>query len=119
MALDYSFEFDQEKGNRLLSKTRLGKDNYLILNKSAKIDNSTILIYSKKYNYTYLAVNSQYNPAIGSDKYDINVVAPLTSVDFEMKNRYSFIGNIVIPCDNSIGAWIGKITRTDSTTPKI
>ena len=116
--LDFSFEMDQEKGMRLISKTSLGKDTYLNLHDQAKLDQIAKLNYSKKYVYSYQASNPAYNPAVGSAKYNLNIVDPITSVDFEMKTRYGFIGNIVIPCDNSIGAWTGVITRTDSTNPK-
>ncbi|SNR15303.1 Protein of unknown function precursor. Putative carbohydrate binding protein [Tenacibaculum jejuense] len=112
--LELSFDFAQEKGNRALSKTVAGKDNYLVLNDAATISNSEIITYSKKYKYEYVATTARYNPQAGSHLYSLNVIDPMTEVDFEMKDRFGFVGNIVIPCENTIGAWTGTITRTDS-----
>jgi len=116
-ALVLSFEFDQEKGNRAISKTLEGKRNYLVLHNDAKIDASQAFTHTQEYDYTYIAANPRYNPQQGSAMYSLNVVDPMTEVDFEMEDRYGFVGNIVIPCDNSIGAWTGVITRTDSQSP--
>ncbi|WP_428225210.1 LamG-like jellyroll fold domain-containing protein [Flavobacterium sp.] len=111
--IDLAFEMDQEKGTRLISKTKSGFDNYLVLQESAKIDTNSKYNCSKKYNYAYIASNALYNPTIGSANYNLNVVDPLTSVNFEMTTRYGFIGNIVVPCDNNIGVLTGTIKRTD------
>ncbi|AXT52566.1 hypothetical protein D1818_17645 [Aquimarina sp. BL5] len=117
-ALELSFEFDQEKGNRAISKTVAGKNNYLQLMDNTTTDATQVVSYTKKYRYTYQPANPRYNPKQDSAKYTINVFEPLTEVDFEMEDRYGFVGNIVIPCDNSIGVWTGTIIRTDSRSPE-
>ncbi len=111
--LELSFDFAQEKGNRALSKTLAGKNNYLVFMDEASINRSEIMNYSKQYKYEYQATTARYNPKEGSNLYELNVIDPMTEVDFEMKDRFGFVGNIVIPCDNSIGAWTGTITRMD------
>ena len=117
-ALILSYEFDQEKGTKALSKTKAGKFNYLLLMENAAVDASQIITYNRKYQFNYKAINTNYNPETDSDKYKLNVTNPLTEVDFEMTNRFGFIGNIVIPCDYNIGSWSGTIVRMDSQTPK-
>ncbi len=113
--LGLSFEFDQEKGNRALSKTEDGKNNYLILHKDIKTNPAQVFNYTRKYKYEYKAVNPVYNPEVSGINYRLNVIDPLTNVDFEMKDRYGFMGNIVVPCDYNMGEWSGVIERTDGS----
>lgn len=114
-ALVLSYPFDQVLGKKAISATAQGWQNYLYLQENAAWSGEYSVPYTRKFNYDYIAGNAAYNPQGSS--YELNIIEPVTDLDFENQTRYGFVGNIIIPCENNVGAWTGTITRTDVIDP--
>ncbi|WP_232296794.1 LamG-like jellyroll fold domain-containing protein [Microscilla marina] len=69
--------------------------------------------YTRQYRYEYSAQGAYAN----EEKIALNVDAPKSGQKFYNNTRYGITGNIIIPCNNSIGLWNVKLERTDITTP--
>lgn len=116
LALSYSF--DQRNGRRAINIANISnaQNNYIQLNEGCSFDNTTRKQYIREVEYSYRATNVTYNPK--GNSYEVVVEEPLQNVHFENATRHSFIGAIVVPCNNNVGAWTGKIVRTDIEFPK-
>lgn len=115
--LQFSYSFDQKYGTKAINFVVNGlENNYLQLEGGCSFDNTTHKQYVREIVYTYKATNTKLNPK--EETYELVLEEPLQNVNFENTTRRSFIGNIVVPCNNNVGAWTGKITRTDIEFPK-
>ncbi|WP_299107537.1 LamG-like jellyroll fold domain-containing protein [uncultured Tenacibaculum sp.] len=116
LALSYSF--DQKNGRKAINIANISKvqNNYIQLNEGCNFDNTIRKQYIREVEYSYKATNVDFDPK--GNSYDLVVEEPLQNVNFENTTRRSFIGNIVVPCNNNVGAWTGKIIRTDIEFPK-
>lgn len=115
LALSYSF--DQKYGTKAINLvTDNLENNYLQFEGGCNFDNTSHKQYVRDVEYTYKATNTSLNP--NGNSYEVVLEEPLQNVNFENTTRRSFIGNIVVPCNNSVGAWTGKIVRTDIEFPK-
>ncbi|MCT4603529.1 MAG: T9SS type A sorting domain-containing protein [Marinifilum sp.] len=116
--LKLSYTFEHKKGVKALNMLGLNLDNkYLSLNESAVFTSESSSTYARKYKYDYRAINDIYVANAGDDFYDLNIIDVLSDLNFENTTRRKFIGNIVVPCENSVGQWTGKIKRTDIAFP--
>ncbi|RBW62383.1 hypothetical protein DS884_01940 [Tenacibaculum sp. E3R01] len=115
--LQLSYSFDQKYGTKAINTVVDGvNNNYLQFEGGCNFDNTSHKQYVREIKYTYKATNSKFNPT--GNHYEVVLEEPLQNVNFENITRRSFIGNIVVPCNNSVGAWTGKIIRTDIEFPK-
>ncbi|MEM7108384.1 MAG: LamG-like jellyroll fold domain-containing protein, partial [Bacteroidota bacterium] len=114
-ALWLSYTFDGLIGNRAISPTAEGWDHYLDLHEGAERTGEFSAPYSSKYAYDYVASNDAYQPQ--GPQYELNIVDVISDLHFENTTRFGVVGNIVVPCDNHVGAWTGTIERTDLTEP--
>ncbi|WP_299460902.1 LamG-like jellyroll fold domain-containing protein [uncultured Microscilla sp.] len=76
-------------------------------------DGSVANPYTRKYKYEYEAQGAFAQEA----KQVWNVTQPESSINFYNHTRYGITGNIIIPCNNSIGLWDVTVERTDVTSP--
>ncbi|EAY25449.1 LamG-like jellyroll fold domain-containing protein [Microscilla marina] len=76
-------------------------------------DGSMANAYTRKYKYEYEAQGAFAQ----GEKQVWNVTQPESSINFYNHTRYGITGNIIIPCNNSIGLWDVTIERTDVTSP--
>ncbi|BDD09606.1 hypothetical protein FUAX_20380 [Fulvitalea axinellae] len=65
--------------------------------------------------YAYQASNTDYPISEGKEEYEFNIFRPMTSVDFINSTRFGFVGHIRTTCGYGVGAWNGRIVRTDYT----
>ncbi|CAL2107234.1 Concanavalin A-like lectin/glucanases superfamily protein [Tenacibaculum sp. 190524A02b] len=116
-ALRLSYRFDQKAGTKAIDWVANGLDNnYLQFEGAANFDNAVTVNYRREVEYTYIASEAKLNPQ--GESYEVVLEEPLQNVNFENITRFSFVGNIVVPCNNNVGAWTGKIVRTDIEFPK-
>lgn len=120
-----SYRFEHTEGNRAvnLAPTLTGRtNNYLTLHQGAQFNNASSSKYLRKFEFEYRAykegdAKALVNPA--NDKvYLFNLLEPALNINFENTTRRTFVGNIVIPCNNNVGDWEGIIERTDVAFPK-
>ncbi|WP_459211881.1 LamG-like jellyroll fold domain-containing protein [Aquimarina rhabdastrellae] len=118
--LQLSYTFEQEAESFRALNTIVGatnENNYLNLENEADIVRGGSG-YIREIAFDYVPTNAEFNPAEGMREYVLNVVDPISSLNFENRTRYNFIGNIVVPCDNNVGVWTGTITRSDIREPQ-
>lgn len=104
------YAFNENLGTKAISLAANAENKTLLL-QGATRDASVFHTYVRKFKYDYTASNGIYNPS--GDTYNLNVIKPITSMDFENNTRYGIVGQIVIPCNYSVGTWTGKVVRTD------
>ncbi|CAL2103535.1 conserved protein of unknown function precursor containing a type A C-terminal secretion signal [Tenacibaculum sp. 190130A14a] len=115
--LQLSYSFDQKYGTKAINSiVSTVENNYLQFEGGCSFDNTSHKQYVREIQYTYKATNTGLNPE--GNSYEVVLEEPLQNVNFENTTRRSFIGNIVVPCNNSVGAWTGRIVRTDIEFPK-
>ncbi len=124
--LKLSYTFEDLKGRRAInlavdSDTNNTENNFLSLHGGASFDNKSTSGYRRDFAFQYKAIEGDNVALINPEnptEYLFNITEAVSGIDFENTTRRSFIGNIVIPCDNSVGAWSGIIERTDVAFPK-
>ncbi|MDY8135755.1 LamG-like jellyroll fold domain-containing protein [Aquimarina sp. 2201CG5-10] len=119
LALSYTFE--HRRGTRAINfsvDNQTTENNFLSLLPGAFFNDASSSGYNRDFEFDYLAISQQFNPEQGSGEYVLNVIEPISDLNFENTSRRSFIGNIVVPCDNNVGEWTGTITRTDIAFPE-
>ena len=72
--------------------------------------------YARQYKYDYQA-QAQAGISATGELMQWNVTAPVSGLEFHNQTRYGITGNIIIPCNNTLGAWNVTVTRTDVTSP--
>ncbi len=115
--LKLSYTFEHVRGTRALNLV-VGTSNeneFLELQGGAFFNEESTSGYRRNYEFKYRGINDRFNPV--EDLYDFPVLEPISSLNFENLTRRSFIGNIIVPCDNNVGTWTGKIVRTDIEFP--
>ncbi len=118
LQLSYTFEQEAKSFRALNTIVQAGNENnYLNLEGEADIVRGSSS-YMKDIAFDYVPTNTAFNPIEGANEYVLNVVDPISSLNFENRTRYNFIGNIVVPCENTVGAWTGTITRSDVMEPQ-
>ncbi|CAL2095803.1 LamG domain-containing protein [Tenacibaculum sp. 190524A02b] len=113
-----SYTFDQKYGTKAINVTNPTNtlNNYLQFTGGCNFDNAVRKQYLREVEYIYKATNAKFNPK--GNSYEVVVEEPLQNVNFENTTRHSFIGNIVVPCNNNVGTWTGKVVRTDIEFPR-
>ncbi|WP_348738786.1 LamG-like jellyroll fold domain-containing protein [Tenacibaculum sp. 190524A02b] len=115
--LKLSYRFDQKYGTKAINTAYDDENNkYLQFEGGCSFDNKTFKQYIREVQYSYKATNATFNPK--GNHYEVVLEEPLQNLNFENTTRHSFIGNIVVPCNNNVGNWTGKIVRTDIAHPK-
>lgn len=117
--LQLSYLFNQRAGTKAINnvvKNNSTDNNYLQFAGGCSFDGTLHQRYVRAIQYQYKATNKKFNPQ--GNSYVVAVEKPLQNLNFENVTRRSFIGNIVVPCNNSVGAWSGRIVRTDIKLPK-
>ncbi|CAL2083540.1 Por secretion system C-terminal sorting domain-containing protein [Tenacibaculum sp. 190524A02b] len=115
--LKLSYSFNQKYGTRAINKVaKEENNNYLLFEGGCFFNNKNSKQYLREAEYAYKATNTKFNPK--GNSYEVVVEEPLQNLHFENITRRSFIGNIVVPCNNRAGTWTGKIVRTDIEHPK-
>ncbi|RBW62388.1 hypothetical protein DS884_01965 [Tenacibaculum sp. E3R01] len=115
--LELSYTFNQKYSTRAVNMVEKNENNnYLQLKGNCRFDNNNIKQYSREVVYAYKATNTRLNPK--GNSYEVVIEEPLQNVNFENITRHSFIGTIVVPCNNNVGAWTGKVIRTDVEHPR-
>ncbi|WP_431165000.1 LamG-like jellyroll fold domain-containing protein [Tenacibaculum halocynthiae] len=115
--LKVSYAFNQKYGTKAINLVASNvNNNYLKFTGGCRFDNTNNKLYLREVEYSYKATNTDYNPK--KNNYEVVVEEPLQNVHFENITRRSFIGNIVVPCNNNVGNWTGKIVRVDVEHPK-
>ncbi len=118
LQLSYTFEQESESFRALNTIVHDGNENnYLNLEGEADLVRGSSG-YTRGIIFDYVPTNAEFNPVDGAREYVLNVVDPISSLNFENRTRYNFIGNIVVPCDNTVGVWTGTITRSDLREPQ-
>lgn len=120
--LKFSYTFGENvQSLRVVSQTAGSQSHVLNLLQSTNdestkpvFDASTVNPYTRKYKYEYVA---QGRFANGKEEQVWNVTEPASSINFYNETRYGITGNIIIPCNNSIGVWDVTVERTDVTSP--
>ncbi|WP_459211532.1 LamG-like jellyroll fold domain-containing protein [Aquimarina rhabdastrellae] len=117
LSLRYTFEHNEDSFRAVNTIVKKGSidNNYFSVFGDASFDDSTRAPLERGVHFEYIAANKSYNPV--GDTYTLNVDEAITELNFENLTRHSLIGNIIIPCDNNIGAWTGTITRSDIREP--
>ena len=122
--LQLSYSFEHKIGARAVNLVSLKnqENNYILLYKGAFFNQESSSQYIRKFDFDYVAFPSKessdlINP-INQQEYLFNLFEPVSNMNFENTTRRSFIGNITIPCDNSLGDWTGTIQRTDVLYPR-
>ncbi|MFL0063384.1 LamG-like jellyroll fold domain-containing protein [Tenacibaculum maritimum] len=122
--LKLSYAFEHKIGTRAINLAVASgtKNNYLSLEGGAYFDDRSSSKYLRKFEFDYVAFeegdsNKLVNPE-NNTEYLFNLIEPTSNINFENITRRSFVGNIVIPCNNSVGNWAGTITRTDIAFPR-
>ncbi|WP_442265421.1 LamG-like jellyroll fold domain-containing protein [Tenacibaculum sp. ZS6-P6] len=113
-----SYSFDQKYGTKVINLANLthNENNYLEITEGCSFDNTVRKQYLREVEYSYKATNPKFNPK--GENYELVIEEPLQNINFENITRYSFVGNIAVPCNYNVGAWTGKIVRTDIEHPK-
>ncbi|MFL0082324.1 LamG-like jellyroll fold domain-containing protein [Tenacibaculum maritimum] len=122
--LKLSYAFEHKIGTRAINLAVASgtKNNYLLLEGGAYFNETSSSKYLRKFEFDYVAFkegdsNKLVNPE-NNKEYLFNLTEPTSNINFENITRRSFVGNIVIPCNNSVGNWTGTITRTDIAFPR-
>ncbi|MCT4639227.1 MAG: T9SS type A sorting domain-containing protein [Bacteroidales bacterium] len=116
--LKLSYTFEHKKGKRAINMVSDKTDNlYLTLSNGAMFSEVSASAYNRKFKFHFKPSNTAYNPKDGDKFYQLNVVEPISNLDFECTTRRTLYGNIVVPCCNSVGDWVGTIRRTDIMFP--
>ncbi|WP_459211603.1 LamG-like jellyroll fold domain-containing protein [Aquimarina rhabdastrellae] len=120
--LNLSYTFEHLRGTRVLNlavDSTTTENLFLQLEGGASFTKSTVA-YTRAFKFEYKVLNERYIPEgeEDSDTYGFPVLEAISSLNFENLSRRSFIGNIVVPCDNGVGKWSGKIVRTDIAFPE-
>ncbi len=117
LSLRYTFEHSEDSFRAVNTIVEEGStaNNYFSVFGDVSFDDSARAPLQRSVHFEYIASNERYNPE--GDTYTLNVDEAITELDFVNLTRHSLIGNIVIPCDNNIGAWTGTITRADVREP--
>lgn len=122
--LKLAYTFEHTSGTRAVSiALNTGTDNnYLSLHGGAIFDDKSNSGYIRKFGFDYKAFESgDSSPLVNPEnnkEYKFNLTAPTSNINFENITRRSFVGNLVIPCNNNVGSWTGKIIRTDVQFPR-
>jgi hypothetical protein len=111
--LKLSYPIIAANGVRELSLTEQAKYQPLKLAGNTQRDNKIVAATQGSYQHEYIASNAAYNPAGGA--YTLNIDGVKTDLNFKNTTRYGFAGNLVVPCDYTIGNLRGRIFRTDIT----
>ncbi|WP_440881321.1 LamG-like jellyroll fold domain-containing protein [Tenacibaculum sp. C7A-26P2] len=123
-SLKLTYNFEHTHGTRAVNlATGTGTtNNYLSLHEGAYFNDKSNANYIRKFAFEYKAFESGDAVALVNPKntkeYLFNLTEPTANINFENITRRSFVGNIVIPCNNNVGNWTGKIIRTDVQYPK-
>ncbi|WP_435263659.1 LamG-like jellyroll fold domain-containing protein [Tenacibaculum sp. nBUS_03] len=122
--LKLSYTFEHRTGARAVNLALDSgiQNNYLFLHEGAYFNQESSSQYFRKSNFTYKAFEegdsaNLVNPE-NTEEYLFNLTEPVSNINFENITRRSFVGNIVIPCNYSVGNWTGKIQRTDVAFPR-
>jgi len=124
MYLKLSYTFEHRNSRRAISLVggTTNENNFLSLQKGVFFNNQSTSAYRRDFKFKYKAIGTDDNAALinpeNNTEYLFNVTEAKSGINFENTTRRSFIGNIVVPCDNSVGAWTGTITRTDVVFPE-
>ncbi|MEM9337641.1 MAG: LamG-like jellyroll fold domain-containing protein [Bacteroidota bacterium] len=120
LSLSYRFS-ESDVSLRAVSSTAGSEGRELtLLNESndesamPRFDATMINPYTRQYRYHYEA---QGTYAIG-ELQKWNVTEPASSVDFYNLTRYGITGNVIIPCNHTLGTWEVAVERTDVVEPK-
>ncbi|CAM1372617.1 conserved hypothetical protein [Tenacibaculum litopenaei] len=122
--LKLAYNFEHTSGTRAvnLALSTGTANNYLSLHQGAYFNNKSRANYIRKFAFDYKAFESGDAAALVNPKNDkeylFNLTEPTGNINFENITRRSFVGNVVIPCNNNVGNWTGKIIRTDVQFPR-
>ena len=121
--LKLSYTFEHRTGVKAVNlAVNSGTDNnYLDLKQGAYFNNESSSQYVRQFDFDYIASedsdNASFINPVNNKEYLFNLTEPTSDINFENTTRRSFIGNIVVPCNNDVGNFRGTITRTDIAFP--
>ncbi|WP_459209840.1 LamG-like jellyroll fold domain-containing protein [Aquimarina rhabdastrellae] len=118
LSLRYTFEHNEDsfRAVNMIVEEGSRDNNYFGVFGDVSFDDSANAPLERRVFFEYIASNERFNPE--GDAYRLNVDEVITELNFENLTRHSFIGNIIVPCDNNVGEWTGTITRTDIAEPQ-
>lgn len=121
LTASYSFS-ENDESLRAVSNAKQGQNKALNLlndpNDDATMpvyDATLVSPYKRKYKYDYQA-QGKYAQPNGLQTW--NITEPTSGVVFHNNTRYGITGNMIIPCNNSLGLWDITVERTDAPSPK-
>ncbi|WP_456243512.1 LamG-like jellyroll fold domain-containing protein [Tenacibaculum amylolyticum] len=122
--LKLSYTFEHRLGSKAVNlATNSGvSNNYLDLKQGAYFNNESSSQYIRKFEFDYIASqdsdNARFIDPENNTQYVFNLTEATSDINFENTTRRTFVGNVVIPCNNDVGNWEGQIIRTDVAFPE-